>query len=101
MKTEIVKVQGRTSEEDQAYAEACGELGVSGRQNESMGVFDKAQPGIPHKDYRVLIMQTVAKLSPNPQTKHFALAKAKIDRELARQGIGVVIPAARPSRRTV
>lgn len=99
MKTEILRTPRRASEEDQAYEEACGS--VLDHDRESMGLFDRSQPGIPHKDYRVLIMQTVAKLSPNPTTKHFALAKAKIDRELANQGIGVVIPAARPSRRTV
>jgi hypothetical protein len=82
----------RPSEEERAYEEDCGG---------SPNVFDKAQSGMPHKDYRVLIMQTVARLSQNPTTKDFALAKAQVDKELARQGIGIVIPAARPSRRTV
>jgi hypothetical protein len=90
-KTEIVRSVRGADEEERAYEEACG-VG---------SVFDKAQPGIPHQDYRVLIMQTVARLSKNPTTKDFALAKATVDRELAKQGVGIVIPAARPSRRTV
>jgi hypothetical protein len=92
MKTIIVgNVRGR-DEEEQAYAEACGE---------APHVFDKSRPGIPHKDYRVLVMQSAFRLSKNPTTKDFALAKAAVDSELAKQGVGVVIPAARPSRKTV
>ena len=94
MKTEIYGNVRRKSEEEQAYEEDCGF---------SPNVFDKAQPGIPHQDYRVLVLRTASKLASTsrPTTKDFALAKAHVDRELANQGIGVVIPAARPSRRTV
>lgn len=92
MKTIIVGNVRRRGEEEQAYAEACGE---------TPHVFDKAQPGIPHKDYRVLVMRAALGLSKSPTTKDFALAKAAVDRELANQGIGVVISAARPSRKTV
>ena len=58
-------------------------------------------PGIPHADYRVLVMRAVGKLSQNPTTKDYAIAKALVDRELGQRGIGIVIPAARPGRRTV
>jgi hypothetical protein len=92
MKTEITGQSRGRAEEERAFGESCGEM---------PNVFDKARPGIPHADYRVLVMRAALKLSSKPTTKDFALAKAHVDRELASQGIGVVIPAARPSRRTI
>lgn len=57
-------------------------------------------PGIPHEDYRLLIMRSALKLSPTPTTKDFALAKARVDKELVDRGLGVVIPHAKPGRVT-
>jgi hypothetical protein len=77
------------SEEERAYRAECGD------------VLARTLPGIPHSEYRVLVMRQVAKLSPKPTTKDFAVAKAIVDFDLKRQGLGIVIPAARPGRRTV
>jgi hypothetical protein len=90
MKYEITAASGYCScEEDVALGDACG------------AVLDRTVPGIPHADYRVLVMRTVMKFSSNPSTKDFAVAKAMVDRELKQKGIGIIIPAARPGRRTV
>ena len=57
-------------------------------------------PGIPHEDYRLLVMKAALKLSPSPTTKEFAIAKARVDKELVDRGLGVVIPHAKPGRVT-
>ena len=92
MRSEILGKAHRPSEEERALDEECGS---------SIGVLGKSLPGIPHQDYRVLVMQEVLKRSSHPTTKDYALAKIKVDKALENQGIGIIIPAARPGRRTV
>jgi hypothetical protein len=57
-------------------------------------------PGIPHEDYRLMIMKMARKISTAPTTKDFALAKAQVDKQLVDRGLGVVIPHAKPGRVT-
>jgi hypothetical protein len=79
------------SEEERAYDAECGD---------ALGVLDRSQPGIPHQEYRVLVMREALKLSKSPSTKQYAAAKALVDRDLADKGVGIIIPAAKPGRVT-
>ncbi len=61
MKREIVNSGRAKGEEEQAYEEACGD-----------SILNKSIPGIPHPDYRVLIMKEALKKASQPTTKDFA-----------------------------
>jgi N-acyl-D-aspartate/D-glutamate deacylase len=91
MKTEIMG-SCHCGEEDLELARSCGA--------EAMSFLGRVMPGIPHEDYRVLVMTTALKKNRNPTTKDFALAKARVDRVLVDKGLGISIPAARPGRVT-
>jgi hypothetical protein len=91
MKTEIMG-SCHCGEEDLELARSCGA--------EALSFLGRVLPGIPHEDYRVLVMTTALKKTRNPTTKDFALAKARVDRVLVDKGLGISIPAARPGRVT-
>jgi len=91
MKTEIMG-SCHCGEEDLELARSCGA--------EARSFLGRVMPGIPHEDYRVLVMTTALKKNRNPTTKDFALAKARVDRVLVDKGLGISIPAARPGRVT-
>jgi hypothetical protein len=91
MKTEIMG-SCHCGEEDLELARSCGA--------EAMSFLGRVMPGIPHEDYRVLVMTTALKKNRNPTTKDFALAKARVDRVLVDKGLGISIPAARTGRVT-
>ena len=59
--------------------------------------------GLPHSEYRALIMnQAIKEAGTNkPATKHLFLAKSKVDRALGASGQSIYIPGAKPCRRTV
>jgi hypothetical protein len=90
-KCEIVGRAHEPGEEERAYDAECG----------SVGLLDTTLPGLRHEDYRVLVMKETLKHSSNPTTKDFALAKIAVDQALKERGIGIIIPAAKPVRRTV
>ena len=68
-------------------------------------ILQKTLPGIPHQDYRVLVMKAtgaLAKCSGReiPNTADFAQGKAQVDKMLVDRGLGVAIPGAQPGRVT-
>jgi hypothetical protein len=89
-----VEIMGscRCGEEELELARSCGA--------EAISLLGRVMPGIPHEDYRVLVMKTALSKSLTPSTKDFAIAKARVDRVLVDKGIGISIPAARPGRVT-
>ena len=91
MKTEILG-SCRCGEEDLELARSCGA--------EAMSFLGRVLPGIPHEDYRVLVMTAALSKKKNPTTREFAQAKARVDRVLVDKGLGISIPAARPGRVT-
>lgn len=82
----------RCGEEEIELARSCGA--------EAISLLGRVMPGIPHEDYRVLVMKTALAKNSQPTTKDFAVAKARVDRVLVDKGIGISIPAARPGRVT-
>ena len=76
-------------------------LGSQTLGEQALSVLGRVLPGIPHEDYRVLVMATALNRNPRPTTKDFAIAKARVDRMLVHKGIGISIPAARPGRVTL
>ena len=89
-------------EEDRELARSCGaeQEAFSRQALGSPTLMTKTLPGIPHEQYRVLVMAAALKLSKDPTTKDFALAKSQVDKMLVARGIGVVIPNAKPPRVT-
>jgi len=82
-------------EEERELARSCGA--------EEDALMRRTLNGIPHNDYRVLVVAAARKLAKNPRnptTRDYALAKTKIDDELVRRGLSVVVPHARPGRVT-
>lgn len=82
-------------EEERELARSCGA--------EEEALMRRTLNGIPHEDYRVLVVAAASKLAKdpkNPTTRDYALAKGKIDDELVSRGLSVVVPAARPGRVT-
>ena len=68
-------------------------------------IMTRVIPGIPHSDYRVLVVKAANTLAAGqgrntPDTVDYARGKAKIDQMLVSQGVGVAIPGARPGRVT-
>jgi hypothetical protein len=68
-------------------------------------IMTRVMPGIPHEDYRVLVMRattTAAQSSGRgtPSTADFANGKARVDKMLVDRGVGVAIPGAKPGRVT-
>ena len=76
----ITEIMGycHCGEEEMELARSCGA--------EATSLLGRMLQGIPHDDYRVLVMT--------------ALANARVDRVLVDRGIGISIPAARPGRVT-
>ena len=91
MSSEILGWNRKSTEEERELAASCGA--------EEEALMRRTLPGIPHEQYRVLIMREVAKVK-NPTTKDYAVAKSKVDRALVEQNMGIIIPAARPGRVT-
>jgi hypothetical protein len=91
MKTEI-EGMAMAGEEARELARSCGA--------EAEAFLRKSLPGIPHADYRLLVMREALKAGRSPTTKDYAKAQANVDDALAARGIGIVIPAARPGRVT-
>jgi hypothetical protein len=55
-----------------------------------------------HNEYRALVMRQASKLgNGNPNSKHFFAAKSAVDRSLGRIGVSIMIPGARPGRKTM
>lgn len=79
-------------DEERELAASCGDAGIT--------FLRKTIPGIPHEDYRVLVLQKALKANPRPTTKDFARAQLEVDRALSKSGLGIVIPGARPGRVT-
>ncbi len=82
-------------EEERELAHSCGA--------EEDALMRRTLNGIPHNDYRVLVVAQARKLAKdprNPTTRDYAQAKAKIDNALVAQGLSVVVPRARPGRVT-
>jgi len=84
-------------EEDRELARSCG---AEQEAFERQSLMAKTLPGIPHTQYRVLVMGAALKLSSNPTTRHFAIAKSQVDKMLVARGLGVIIPNAKPPRVT-
>lgn len=68
-------------------------------------ILQRTLPGIPHQDYRVLVMKATGALAKGqgrkvPSTADFALGKSRVDQMLVERGLGVAIPGARPGRVT-
>lgn len=91
MKTEIMG-SCHCGEEELELARSCGA--------EAMSFLGRTLPGIPHEDYRVLVMTAALAKNKQPSTRDFAVAKARVDKVLVDRGIGISIPAARPGRVT-
>ena len=82
-------------EEARELAASCGA--------EEAALMRRTLNGIPHSDYRVLVVAAARKLAKdpkNPTTKDFVVAKTQIDNELVARGLSVIIPRARPGRVT-
>ena len=90
----ITEIMGycHCGEEEMELARSCGA--------EATSLLGRMLPGIPHDDYRVLVMTAALAKNRKPTTKDFALAKARVDRVLVDRGIGISSPAARPGRVT-
>jgi hypothetical protein len=96
----VVAMRGRNKDEEE-IAHSCGSAERAYRARLSGDdLMARTLPGIPHEDYRVLVMRTALKLASKPSTKDFARAKALVDKQLVDQGVGVVIPHAQPGRVT-
>jgi len=68
-------------------------------------IFQRTMPGIPHGQYRVLVMKAAGTLARGngrgaPSTSDFARGKAQVDKMLVDRGVGVAIPGAAPGRVT-
>jgi len=68
-------------------------------------IMTRVIPGIPHEDYRVLVMKATSAVAKGqgrktPITADFASGKSKVDKMLVDRGVGVAIPGARPGRVT-
>jgi hypothetical protein len=68
-------------------------------------IMTRVVPGIPHSDYRVLVVKAASALAKTqgrvtPSTADYARGKAKVDQMLVDRGVGVAIPGARPGRVT-
>lgn len=89
-------------EEDRELAGSCGaeQEAFSRQALGSPTLMTKTLPGIPHEQYRVLVMTAALRLSKQPTTRDYAIAKSQVDKLLVARGLGVIIPSARPSRIT-
>lgn len=56
--------------------------------------------GLSHPEYRALVMRRALKAPGSPGTRKMFKAKRDVDLALARAGVAVTIPGARPGRRT-
>jgi hypothetical protein len=68
-------------------------------------IMTRVVPGVPHEDYRVLVMRASSIVAEGrgrriPSTADYARGKAKVDKMLVDRGVGVAIPGARPGRVT-
>jgi hypothetical protein len=95
----VINIMDPLYSDDDELGEEARELARSCGAEES-ALMRRTMTGIPHTDYRVLVVTAAHRLSPNPTTKHYAKAKTAVDAALVARGLGVVIPDARPGRVT-
>jgi hypothetical protein len=90
----------RIDKDEREIAHSCGSAERAYRARLGQTLMTRTLPGIPHEDYRVLVMTTAFRRSSRPTTRDLALAKAQVDKMLVDRGLGVVIPHSKPGRVT-